>query len=273
MSHPFHGRDTAALYTSEDRTRQRSDALLAAKTSGRNISEVICGLADSTRLPDHPAIIELGCGQGRTTVRLAHHYPDSSLTAIDASPAMIAATRERTAGLNVEALAGDFHALPFPDASFDLAIAVMCLYHSPAPHLAISEIGRTLRTPGAAIFVTKATDSYRELAELLETSGLDSEATRRPSLYETAHSANLLDLTEMGGLQVEQVEHEIHAFSFTDLLHTANYLATCPQFVLPAGLRQPEALATELRMSIPDGPITTNATITYVLARPVSPTA
>lgn len=270
MSHPFHGDDAAALYTSEARTRQRSDALLSAKTSGRNISEVICGLADSIRLPALPAIIDVGCGQGRTTVRLAHHYPDASLTAVDASPAMAAATLERTAGLNVEALTGDFHALPFRDA-FDLAVAVMCLYHSPTPDLAISEIGRTLHATGAAIFVTKATDSYRELATLLEATELDPRATSRPSLYEAAHSGNLLDLAEKGGLQVDQVEHEIHTFTFNNLLHTATYLATCPQFVLPDHARQPQALAAELRARIPDVPITTSATVTYVLARPIGP--
>ncbi|MEO5877938.1 MAG: class I SAM-dependent methyltransferase [Streptosporangiaceae bacterium] len=268
MSHPFHGHDAASLYTSEDRTRQRSDALLSAKVSGRNISEVICGLADTIRLPDHPDIIDIGCGQGRTTVRLAHHFGEASLTAIDASPAMVAATHEGTANLNVKAQVGDFHALRFPDSAFDLAVAVMCLYHSPTPDLAIRDIGRTVRTQGAAIFVTKANDSYRELADLLETAGLDLAATKRPSLYEAAHSGNLPDLTTKGGLRVEQVEHEIHTFTFTDLLHTATYLATCPQFKLAEEFRHPDPLAAELRARIPDGPVTTTATITYVLARP-----
>ena len=61
-------------------------------------------------------------------------------------------------------LTADFHPLPLTDAAVDLAVAVMCLYHSPAPHLAIAEIARSLRPHGAAIFVTKAADSYRELA-------------------------------------------------------------------------------------------------------------
>ncbi|WP_037560222.1 class I SAM-dependent methyltransferase [Spirillospora albida] len=270
MSHPFHGDGARTLYTSEDRTRQRSEALLSAKTSGRNISEVICGFADSVRLPERPSILDVGCGQGRTTVRLARHYPDASLTAVDASPAMVAATVKRTAGLNVEALTGDFHSLPFGDSSFDLAIAIMCLYHSPTPHLAISEIGRTLRA--SAILVTKAIDSYSELAALLEVTGLDPRATSRPSLYEAAHSGNLPELTEQGGLQVDQVEHETHTFTFNDLMHTATYLATCPQFVLPDHVRQPQILAAELRSRIPDGPITTSATITYVLARPTGRT-
>ena len=272
MSHPFHGRDAATLYTSQDRTRQRSDALLSAKTSGRNISEVICGLADTTRLPGRPTIIDVGCGQGRTTVRLARRYPAARITAIDASPAMITAARARTACLGVTVLTADFHALPLTAAAVDLAVAVMCLYHSPAPHLAIDEIARTLRPHGAAIFVTKAADSYRELAGLLATSGLDAAAQERPSLYETAHSGNLQGLTEQAGLRVNKIEHETHTFTFADLAHTAAYLATCPQYPLPDQLRRPEALAAELHARLPDRPITTTATITYVLARPTERT-
>lgn len=201
MSHPFHGRDTAALYASQDRTRQRSDALLSAKASGRNISEVICGLADTTCLPARPTIIDVG------------------------------------------------------------------LYHSPAPHLAICEIARTLRPQAAAIFVTKAADSYHELASLLAISGLDPAARKRPSLYETAHSGNLQHLTEQGGLRVDKIEHETHTFTFADLAHASAYLATCPQYPLAGQLRRPEALAAELRARLPDGPVTTTATINYVLAR------
>ncbi|REF00527.1 class I SAM-dependent methyltransferase [Thermomonospora umbrina] len=272
MSHPFHGRDAAALYVGEERTRRRSQALLSAKTSGRNIDEVICAYADTTGLPDRPAIADIGCGQGRTTVRLARHMPSASITAIDASPAMANAARERTRGHRVTVITGDFHALPLRAASLDLAVAVMCLYHSPAPLLAIGEIARTLRPHGAAILVTKAADSYRELADLLTLSGLDPDAHQRPSLYENAHSGNLANLTEQGALRVETVEHETHTFTFDDLAHTASYLATCPQYQLPERLHHPHALAAELRTRLSDKPITTTATITYVLARAGQPT-
>ena len=125
----------------------------------------------------------------------------------------------------------------------------MCLYHSPAPHLAIDEIARTLRPHGAAIFVTKAADSYRELAGLLATSGLDPAARERPSLYETAHSGNLQGLTEQAGLRVDKIEHETHTFTFADLAHTAAYLATCPQ--VPAARPAPPTRGPRRRAARP----------------------
>lgn len=268
MSHPFLGENVSGLYASEDRTRQRSDALLAAKTSGRNISDVILGYADGANLPDRPTICDIGCGQGRATVRIARHYAHARVIAIDGSPAMTTAARDRTSGLGVSLLTGDFHRLPLADRSLDLAVAIMCLYHSATPAQAIAEITRKVRLPGTAILVTKAADSYRELVGLIADSGLDSQAWDRPSLYETVSSGNLPDLAEQGGLTVTRVEHETHAFTFTDLAHAAAYLATCPQYAITADLRQPVALTEALRACLPDGPVTTTATITYVIGHP-----
>jgi ubiquinone/menaquinone biosynthesis C-methylase UbiE len=268
VSHPFQGAAVPALYSGEDRTLRRSGALLAAKTAGRNINDVVLGHADSACLPNSPAIVDIGCGQGRATVRLAHHYPAATIAAIDASPAMTAATRERTTGLNVQPVTADFHALPLLDDSTDLAIAIMCLYHSPTPQRVISEISRVLRPTGTTILVTKATDSYQELADLLQRTDLDPDAHNRPSLYEAAHSGNLRRLAEAGALTVQHVEHEVHTFTFTDLAHAAAYLSTCPQYVLPEPLREPDRLTEALRACIPDKPVTTTATISYLVGRP-----
>jgi SAM-dependent methyltransferase len=265
VSHPFRGLFVPALYASEDRTVRRSDALLTAKTAGRNITDVVLDYADAACLPPAPVIVEVGCGQGRTAVRLARHYPQGIVLAIDASPAMAAATRQRAKDLNVQPAIADFHHLPVADGSTDLAVAIMCLYHSPAPHRVITEMARTLRPTGTAVLVTKAADSYRELADLLERSGLDPRACDRPSLYETAHSGNLPDLAEAGGLTVRGLEHEQHTFTFTDLAHAAAYLTTCPQYLLPGRMRQPDALAEALRARLPDEPVVTTATITYLV--------
>lgn len=267
MSHPFRGGAVSALYAHEDRTRQRSDALLSAKISGRNISDVVLAHADAAHLPDAAVIVDVGCGQGRAAVRFARRYPAALVLALDASPAMTAAAQQRTAGMNVQPVTADFHALPLADHRADLAVAIMCLYHSPAPHRAIREITRMLRLSGTAILVTKAADSYRELADLLQRSGIDPAAHHRPSLYESAHGGNLGQLAEAGGLTVSSLEHEPHTFTFHDLAHAAAYLSTCPQYAIPDALRPPGALARALRSRLPDEPLTTTATISYLVGR------
>lgn len=257
-----------ALYASEDRTRRRSSALLSAKTAGRNLSDVVLGYVDAAHLPNAPVIVDVGCGQGRSSVRLARHHPNGVVLAVDSSSAMTTAVRVRAAGLNIQPITGDFHYLPLADGCADLAVAIMCLYHSPTPHQVIAGIRRMLRRSGTAILVTKAADSYHELAELLERSGLDPHARSRPSLYEAAHNGNLPYLAEAGGLTVRSVKHEAHTFTFGDLAHTAAYLATCPQFALAGTLRTSDALAAALRTRVPDGPVTTTATISYVVGQP-----
>lgn len=46
-------------------------------------------------LPPRPHILEIGCGTGHLTQRLARHFPGASILATDIAPAMVAACRAR----------------------------------------------------------------------------------------------------------------------------------------------------------------------------------
>jgi ubiquinone/menaquinone biosynthesis C-methylase UbiE len=270
-SHPF--TDPAVvpgLYEHEDRQARRTSALHRAKTQGRRVAEVIADLAAARK----PAVVaDIGCGRGSSTRALAERLgPSSRIIALDAAHAMLQATRPRLrehrsrAGL----VQADFHRLPLADESCDLAVAAFCLYHSTRPTTVITEMARCLASGGTAILVTKSADSYAELDHLIAASRLDPDATRRPSLYETAHSTNLPDLAAQA-LAVEQTIHERHVFRFADLGHLAEYMSTVPKYRLPPHLRNgPKVLATELRRRLPEGPVTTTSTVTYVVARRAS---
>jgi hypothetical protein len=96
---------------------------------------------------------------------------------------------------------------------------------------------------------------------------LDPDATRRPSLYETADSTRLPELTATV-LTVEAVIHDRHVFQFRNAHHLAEYLTTVPKYQFPASLRvAPAALAADLRRRRGDGPATTTSTITCIIAR------
>ena len=101
---------------------------------------------------------------------------------------------------------------------------------------------------------------------LLAASGLDPQATTRASLYATAHSGNLARLTARS-LTVRQILHEKHRFRFEEFTHLAQYLATSPNYVLPEHIRgEPGRLSAALRCSLPEKPVTTTSTVTYVVA-------
>ena len=103
---------------------------------------------------DDPAmpvrILDLGCGTGEITWRLAQRFPHATLVGIDILPENV--RRARAAGSGdggrVSFQAGDAFALPFADALFDL---VVCRHMSQAvPDFArvLDGIGRVLRPGG-----------------------------------------------------------------------------------------------------------------------------
>jgi ubiquinone/menaquinone biosynthesis C-methylase UbiE len=160
--------------------------------------------------------------------------------------------------------------MPFASASADVAVAAFCLYHSPRPEQALADIARCLRRGGRLIAATKSADSYRTIDILMARSGLDAEAPRRPSLYQTFHSANAAVVAIAAGLRVLRRVDEVHRFRFADLEHLAQYAATNPNYHLSPDLTaNPTRLAAALRERLPDTAVTTTSTVTYlVLERP-----
>jgi SAM-dependent methyltransferase len=249
------------LYATSDRLACRTDALHRAKIAGRHVADVIAELAP----PTASVVADIGCGRGTTTAVLASRLSPSALIAIDASAALLETARQRVP--DARFVCADFHSMPLASSSCELVVAAFCLYHSHEPRVVLSEIARCLVPGGTAILVTKSADSYRELDALVAASGLDPAATERPSLYETANSANLPGLTDQA-LHVCGVIHERHVFRFADVGHLAEYLTTSPKYVLAEDLpHRPTEIAAELRTRLTNGPLTTSSTVTYVIAR------
>lgn len=102
-------------------------------------------------LTDGPVrdVLMLGVGTGLDLPHLPtrHRYVGLDLTA-----AMLARARPRTAGLRFSALRGDVQRLPFPDASFDVAVLHLILAVVPAPTLCLAEAARVLK-PGGQLLV------------------------------------------------------------------------------------------------------------------------
>ncbi|MEU8324121.1 class I SAM-dependent methyltransferase [Nonomuraea sp. NPDC048881] len=266
-----HPATTAGLYHDGARLAARTSALHQAKVQGRPVAEVIADLA-AGQMPDpqQAIIADVGCGRGTSSRILAERLHPKSLLAIDASAAMLAAARARIAcaqpSAGITYIRADFHRLPVTDATCSLVVAAFCLYHAPDPRPVIAEIARILAPDGIAILVTKSTDSYRTLDELIAAAGLDPDAVRRPSLYETAHSGNLATLLAPP-LRIIGTEHEEHKFAFTGFDHVAAYLATTPKYELPSGMAaNPDAIAAALHARMTDRPVVATSTITYMTA-------
>ena len=123
-------------------------------------------------------LLDLGTGTGRYAIAAARR--GALVTAVDASPAMLAVARCRAEGTAVTLVQADLTALPFAEASFDAAMAVTALCFVAAPATALREAARVLR-PGGRLVVGELNRWSlwalgRRVAGLL-----------RPSIYRDAH--------------------------------------------------------------------------------------
>lgn len=127
-----------------------------ARTAGRVAAlqdERATALAEQVRafvLPrgDERAL-DVGTGAGALAFALAPLVRE--VVGIDRVPELLAQARQR-APANVELVEGDGTALPFEDASFDLAGTLRTLHHVHRPELIVAELARVAR-PGGRVLV------------------------------------------------------------------------------------------------------------------------
>jgi SAM-dependent methyltransferase len=101
-------------------------------------------------------VIELGCGTAYVSAALARR--GARVVGIDNSAAQLATARrlQREHGLDFPLLHGNAEAVPYPAASFDLAISEYgaCLWADPARW--VPEAARLLRPGGRLVFLTNS---------------------------------------------------------------------------------------------------------------------
>ena len=103
-------------------------------------------------------ILDVGCGPGTITADLASRVPDGHATGLDV-PAVLDTARANASArgvTNVTFTSGDAHALPFPDASFDVVHAHQVLQHVRDPVQVLREMRRVAKPGG--IVASRETD-------------------------------------------------------------------------------------------------------------------
>ncbi|HTO07057.1 MAG TPA: methyltransferase domain-containing protein [Myxococcota bacterium] len=170
------------------------------------------------RLAPGERVLEVGCGTGSVWSANAERLPAGlSLVLSDLSPGMLEAARRRLAQLSPapELRTADAQSLPFPDASFDVAIANHMLYHVPDRARALAELARVLRPGGRLVASTYPWTHLLELRELTARLGLPHAMLpvgRSDSEFDLETA--LLELARV--LRVERVERRDSALAVTD---------------------------------------------------------
>lgn len=109
-------------------------------------------------------VLELACGPGAWTERLARHA--TSLTAVDASPEMLARAKARVAGAPVRFIQADLFSFR-PDRRYDVVFFGFWLSHVPLDRFdAFWSLVRDCLEPTGRVFFVD--DAYRTPDELIE---------------------------------------------------------------------------------------------------------
>jgi SAM-dependent methyltransferase len=124
--------------------------LLLGPFFGRIVADV------ATVAPDGARVLEVGCGPGHLSIRLARQH-GLEVTGLDLDPAMIQRARANVDrlgdgdGRRPSFLVGDVASLAFPDGSFDLVVSTLSMHHWTDPAAGLAEVGRVLRPGGRAL--------------------------------------------------------------------------------------------------------------------------
>ncbi len=93
-------------------------------------------------------VVDVGCGPGALTAELVDRLGPDAVAAVDPSEPFVVAATERFPGVDVRRAGAE--ALPFPDDSFDAALAQLVVHFMSDPVAGLAEMARVTR-PGGTV--------------------------------------------------------------------------------------------------------------------------
>ena len=117
-----------------------------ARFMGRFSEPLAVQFAELAQVSDGDRALDVGCGPGGLTAQLVERLGADAVSAIDPSESFVAAIRARLPEVDVRP--GVAEHLPFPDDSFDLALAQLVVHFMTDPVAGLREMGRVTRPGG-----------------------------------------------------------------------------------------------------------------------------
>jgi ubiquinone biosynthesis O-methyltransferase len=151
-------------------------------------------------------VLDVGCGDGVMSARLAQE--GAEVTGIDNDPRMLEGARRRASSAKIRPtfVGGSAEALPFPNGSFDIVVAITVLCLLSDPEKAFREMARVLR-PGGRIVIGELGRHSLWAAKRRFAGWLGSE-TWRSARFRTA--GDMKELSEAAGLEVQAVQGAVY---------------------------------------------------------------
>jgi ubiquinone/menaquinone biosynthesis C-methylase UbiE len=112
------------------------------------LPETYLDLARRAGIEPGMKVLDAGCGLGDWALRVAREISDVEVQGLTLSAREVGRARER----GVNAVAGDFHDLPFPGDTFDRVVFLESFWYAREPARVLAEAYRVLK-PGGRIFI------------------------------------------------------------------------------------------------------------------------
>jgi ubiquinone/menaquinone biosynthesis C-methylase UbiE len=130
-------------------------------------------------MKDSLSILDVGCGNGYTTISHASMF-ESSFIGVDFVPEMVEQAKALTKSFkpkkDIEFQIGDVTKLQFPNASFDIVVSERCLLNLPTKEdqwHAIDEIARVIKPGGLYLMLEGTLQGLRSLNDVRGRFGLE----------------------------------------------------------------------------------------------------
>ncbi|MCT0225031.1 class I SAM-dependent methyltransferase [Synechococcus sp. CS-1328] len=168
--------------------------------------------------------LDVGCGNGAFTQLIVERSAPLSLVGIDPSEAQLAFARQHPLLQSVAFVNADAMALPFTDATFDLAVMPLVILFVPEPAQGVAEMARVV-APGGTV-AAYAWDiegggfPYRDVTEVLSAVGRSTPMPPSPECSRLEVLSDLWATAGLGDIQTKAIAVERSFADFDDVWDT-----------------------------------------------------
>ena len=174
-------------------------------------------LAEAADIRANEKVLDIAAGNGNATLAAAHRF--AKVTSTDYVPALLDKGRRRAEaeGLQVDFREADAENLPFPDASFDVAISTVGVMFAPDHARCASEMLRVVRDGGRIALANWTPEGF--VGQLFKTIGAHvppPAGVKSPALWGT--ESHLADLFGQRAANI-QVTRKVFKFRYASPEH------------------------------------------------------
>lgn len=215
--------------------------------------EYLRWMTDHLALQATDRVIDMAAGTGHLSRAMAPHV--QHVTAFDLTQAMLDQGQQQAAaeGLtNITFQQGEGEQLPFPDGTFDLAVARFAVHHFPQPHKQLAEMVRVTKAGGRVAVI----DLVAPTEPLLAIKYNYVEWRRDPSHTFALMPDQLTELVRTAGVTITTVisrDIDVSVDAWLDLTKPSQAVRTEIMMRIEAELNGDQDAVTGMRPFLRDG--------------------